>query len=70
MRVELRLRGAAERLVAVVFEEYEVALDGSDTIVHGEARDEIAAIGLIERARHVGFTVVSWRNLDEQPPVS
>ena len=65
MRVELCLRGAAERLVAVVFEEYEIRVEGADTIVLGDARDEIAALGLIERARQVGFTVVSWRNLDE-----
>lgn len=48
MCVELRLRGAAEWVVAVVFEEHEVVLDGSDAIVYGTARDETAAVGLIE----------------------
>jgi len=64
MMVELRLRGAADRLVRVVFEGFDVAIDGSDTVIRGEARDEIDALGLIERATNVGFVVASWRVVD------
>jgi hypothetical protein len=37
-------------------------------VVSGVARDEVEALGLIERARSLGFVVVSWRNVD--PPRS
>jgi hypothetical protein len=68
MNVELRLRGAGSRLVGVAFEGFDVAVDGGDTVVSGVARDEVEALGLIERARSLGFVVVSWRNVD--PPRS
>ena len=50
MMVELRLRGAAERLVRAAFDGFDVTIDGADTVIRGEARDEIEALGLIERA--------------------
>jgi hypothetical protein len=68
MRVELRLRGAGSRLVSVAFEGFDVSVEGSETVVSGVARDEIEALGLIERARGFGFAVVGWRNVD--PPRS
>ncbi len=61
MIVELRLRGEAHRLAGIVFEGYSVTVDGSETVVRGEARDEVDAVGLIERASDVGFSVTSWR---------
>lgn len=67
MMVELRLRGAADRLVRVVFEGFHVTIDGSDTVIRGEARDEIEALGLIQLATDVGFVVASWRTIDPSP---
>ncbi len=65
MRVELRLRGAASRLVNVVFDGFEVVIDGSETVIRGDAKDDVEAVGLIERARNLGFTVVNWQTFDQ-----
>jgi hypothetical protein len=67
MQIELRLRGAADRLVAVAFEGFDVSIDDTETVIRGGARDETEALGLIERARSLGFVVVSWRSVDPGP---
>ena len=61
MQVELRLRGTGHRLVNVVFSDCDVSVDGSTTVIRTDATDEAAAIGMIERASSVGFTVIAWR---------
>jgi hypothetical protein len=61
VQVELRLRGTGYRVVNVVFSDCEVSSDGETTVVRADAEDEAAAVGLIERARNVGFTVISWQ---------
>jgi len=68
MQVELRLRGAASRLVNVAFEGFDVTIDESETVIRGDTCDEIEALGLIDRARNLGFTVVGWRSLDRSAP--
>lgn len=60
LQVELRLRGTGHRVVNVVFSECDVSSDGGTTVIRTSADDEAAAVGLIDRARSVGFTVVSW----------
>lgn len=66
LHVELRLRGRAYRLVNVVFGDCDVSADGATTVINAIAADEAAALGLIDRATSVGFTVISWRCTPEQ----
>ena len=67
LHVELRLRGTGYRLVNVVFSDCDVSSDGQTTLISLDADDEAAALGLIERARSVGFTVLSWQCVRETP---
>lgn len=59
--VELTVQGVATRVVRVVFEGFDVNVEGVDTIVRGAVADDAEVLALIARARDVGFTVASWR---------
>ena len=64
MQVELRIRGLAGRVARAAFDGYDIAVDGSNTVVTGSARDEVEALAVIDRARSMGLVVVSWRLVD------
>lgn len=65
MHIELRLLGSSYRLVATVFEGCDVTVDGDTTVVQADVEDEAAAFGLLDRARLVGLTVLSWRRHEQ-----
>lgn len=67
MRVELRVRGTSSRLLAVAFDGFDVRADGAETVITGGAADEAEALGLIEHATALGFTIIGWRRLDGEP---